>query len=121
MQLEYPTFRLIKAEQSEHRGCYIGQRAFFLFPIFLVYGELVFLRVSGHDERYRVRGMSRMRGSGIGVQHLLGVTVVGGDEQNVTCFLAGFVNCADRCVCFADSFDGGIVYSRVTNLTDGSD
>ena len=110
------TFRLIKAQQSKYGGCYISQRAFFLFPTF-VYGEFVLLRISSHDERHRVRGMGRMRGSGIGVKHLLGVPVVRGDEQNVTRFLAGFVNCADRCVCFANSFNCGIINSSVTNLT----
>ena len=112
------TFRLIKAKQSKYCGCYISQRAFFLFLTF-VYGEFVLLRISCHDERHRVRGMGRMRGSGIGVKHLLGVPVVRGDEQNVTRFLAGFVNCADRCVCFANSFNCGIINSSVTNLTNG--
>jgi hypothetical protein len=54
--------------------------------------------------------------SGIGIEHLLGVTVVGGDEQEITSFLTGFVDCADCCIRLSDSFNGRVKYTCVADL-----
>jgi len=60
-----------------------------------------------------------MRGVGVSslhVNHLLGVTVVSGDKQDVSSLLAGFVDRADGLVGSGDSFNGRIQDTSVANL-----
>jgi hypothetical protein len=56
-------------------------------------------------------GRARIR-----VEHLLGVTVVCGDEEDIASVLAGFVDSANRCVGFSNSFNGSVVHAGVTDL-----
>jgi hypothetical protein len=53
---------------------------------------------------------------GIGIEHLLGVAVISGDEQEVTSFLTGFVDCADCYIRLSDSFYGRVKYTCVADL-----
>ena len=60
-----------------------------------------------------------MRGvgiSGLFVDHLLGVTVVSGDEQDVPSLFAGFVNRANGLVGSRDSLDRRVQDASVADL-----
>ena len=57
-----------------------------------------------------------MRRARVWVEHLFGVAMVGGDEQDVPRLFARGVHRSDRYVCFADRFNGCGVYACVANL-----
>lgn len=71
----------------------------------LVLSKGILLGVAGHDERDRVGGMRSVGVSSLLVNHLFGVTVVGGDEQEVSGLLASFVDCADGLIGSRDGLD----------------
>lgn len=60
--------------------------------------------------------MRRVRRAGVRVFHLLGVPVVGGDEEDVSRLLRGFVDGADRLVGFGDGLYRGFKYTGVADL-----
>ena len=59
--------------------------------IFLILRKRVLLGVPSHNEWDGVSGMCSVWVSGLFVDHLLGITVVGGDQQDVSGILASFV------------------------------
>lgn len=63
--------------------------------------------------------MRRVRRARLGVAHLLGVAVVGGDEEDVAGGLAGFVDGADGGVGVGDGGDGGVEVAGVADLCVG--
>lgn len=60
-----------------------------------------------------MRGVRRAR---LGVDHLLRVSVVRGDEQDVARLLARLVHRPDRRVSMRDRLDGSVVHARVADL-----
>lgn len=62
---------------------------------------------------YSVSGVRRFA---ILRDHLFGVTVIGGDHEDVTVFLAGFVDCADCLIAMTHSLYGSIVNTSVSHL-----
>ena len=85
-------------------------------PLILVQYELKLLGVPSHDKRHKVRSVRRKRRARVRVEHLLGVAMVGGDEQDVPCLFTRGVHRPDRWVCFADRFDSCGVYACVADL-----
>ena len=57
-----------------------------------------------HDERHGIRGMRRLRTARSGIDHLLGVAVVGGNDHGAATLPERRVNLAQAAV---NSFDGG--------------
>jgi hypothetical protein len=82
----------------------------------LVSSDIELTLVTRDDERYRVGSVSRVRGTSFRVDHLFGVTVVGGDGEDVACFLTRVVDRSNRLVGGSDGLDGGIEVTGVTNL-----
>jgi hypothetical protein len=60
--------------------------------------------------------MGGVRVSSVGIQHLLGVSVVGRHAQNVASLLASVVNGLDSLVGGTDSGNGGLVDTSVADL-----
>lgn len=102
-------------QDIEHSGSNIAECTLLLVTLLLVGREREFLGVSGHDEGNRVRGVCRMGGTRLGVDHLLGVPMVGGDEQDVARLLARLVDDAHGLVGVRDGLNGGLVHTRVAD------
>jgi len=62
---------------------------------------------------YSVSGVRRFA---ILRDHLFGVTVIGGDHEDVTVFLAGFVDGADCLIAMSHSLYGCVVNTCVSHL-----
>jgi len=84
--------------------------------IFLIFRKRVLLGITGHNEWNRVGGMRSVGVSGLFVDHLLGVAVVSGDEQDVPSLFAGFVDRADGLVGGRDSLNRRIQDASMANL-----
>lgn len=68
----------------------------------------------GHDEGHLVGGVRRL-GLAIGELHLLGVAVVGRDEEDVAVLLASLIDLANGLVRGRAANDGSLVHTSVTN------
>jgi hypothetical protein len=111
------TLRLLQPHNIKDSGCDIAKRPIlFIFLLVLILDETQNLRVASHDEWDLVSRVCGMRITGLGVLHLLGVTVVGSDEEDVAGLLAGFVDNTDGLVSVSDGDYGGVVDTCVTNL-----
>lgn len=83
-------------------------------PLFAV--DLVLTLAARNDERHGVGRVRRVRRARVWVDHLLSVTVVGRDSEDVAGFLAGVVDGLDGLVGGGDGLDGGVKVTGVTDL-----
>lgn len=60
--------------------------------------------------------MCGMRGSGFEILHLLRITVISGDEEDITRLLAGLIHNADGFVSVGDGLDGCVEHARMADL-----
>ena len=98
----------------QHVAEWLGQCSTIL--TLLVFHETELLIVSRHDERYLVGRVCSVGLLRLGVDHLLSVSVVGSDEQNVARLLACLVDDADSLVSVLDGLNGSIIDTSVANL-----
>jgi len=96
----------IQAHDLQHSGGHIAERS-------LVVVELVLL--ARHHKRHTPTGVGGVRGREVVRQHLLGVTVVGSDEQDVVVLHAGLVNRSNGGIRGLNSLDSGLIDSSVSN------
>jgi hypothetical protein len=101
---------LRKTHDGQARGRDIGQAT-------LVTGDIEFTLVASDDERDGVGGVGGVGRAGVRVNHLLGVTVIGGDGEDVAGFLACVVDGLDGLVGGGDGLDGGIKVTSVADLS----
>ncbi len=95
-------------EQVQQRRRDVAQRA--------VGAETIVRSVFGDvDHGHRVGGMRRVRAAGDGIDHQLGVAVVGGDEPASVSFLDGFVDAAELRVDGLDGADGRLEFAGVAH------
>ena len=103
-------------QDIEDSRSHIAKRTLLLLAVLLVLGERKLFRVTSHDKRHRVGGVCGVRRAGLGVEHLLGVAMVGRDEQDVARLLARLVDGADGLVGVRDGLDRGLINTGVANL-----
>lgn len=102
-------FRLRKTHDGQTGRCDIGQAA-------VVSGNVELTLVTSDDERHRVGRVSGVGSASFRVDHLFGITVVGGDGKDVAGFLACVVDGLDGLVGSGDGLDGSIKVSGVADL-----
>lgn len=112
------TFRLGETQDVKDGRGNIGECTLLFLAVFLIFKEHKLLWIASHDEGNRVRSVCGVWVTGLGVDHLLSVTVVGSNEQNITSVLACLVDDADGLIGVGDSLHGSIIDTGVTNLWD---
>lgn len=105
------TRHLLRLRQTHGRQ---DRRRHITQDTFITLLEAPALRRVGHDERHLVGGVAGL-GLSVGELHLLGVSVVGRDEQDVALLLARLVDLADGLVGGLDTDEGCLVHTRVAD------
>lgn len=103
-------FGLRKTHNGQTRRRDIRQAA-------LVTGNVELTLVASDDERHGVGRVGGVRRTSVRIDHLLGVTVVGGDGEDVAGFLACIVDGLDGLIGGGDGFDGSIEVTSVADLS----
>ncbi len=114
------TLWLVEPQERQHSRRDITQRALFLvlLPVLVVRERErgAALLAPREDERDFVGRVGRVRRARLGIDHLLRVPVVRGDEQRVSRLLARGIDRADRLVRMRDRLDGRIKDARMPDL-----
>lgn len=103
-------------KEGKNRRGNITQSAGLIFFL-IIFRKGVLLGISGHNERNGVCCMRSVRVSCLMVNHLLSVTVIGSDEQDVSGLLASFIDFADGLIGGRDGLDSRIQDTSMANLT----